>query len=128
MNKKSHVAIGPGSASLILIIVALAMSVLATLSLISVRSDSRLLERSIQVAQINYTLYDRSEETLRALAQSLGAGDPLPEGVTEEDGLYIWREESEGRVLSCAASLAEDGQTLIWQTHRIGVETEEVWD
>lgn len=64
MNKKRF-AIGPGAASLILMIVVVSMSVLGMLSLISARNDDNLTKRSMQMITQNYELNGKSERTLQ---------------------------------------------------------------
>ena len=146
MSKRSHVAIGPGSASLILIIVAVSMSVLGTLTLISSRNDYKLSASSVAVAQTNYTLYDRSERTLCTLmetARTLGENASeedwtaaMPENTTFEDGALTWCEEENGRCLHCSARVIwENGAPRAeWTEHRmsrVGESEEEdleIWD
>ena len=141
-KQRSHVAIGPGSASLILMIVVVSMSILCTLGVLSARGDDRLSRRSLEVAQINYTLYDRSERTLASLADLLSqTGDSseetlislLPEGVTLEGDLFSWTEEAEGRRLNCTARFSREGETfyLTWTEHSLwaeGGEENTEWD
>lgn len=80
MNKKRF-AIGPGAASLILMVVVVSMSVLGMLSLISARNDDNLTKRSMQMITQNYELNGKSERTLqlvdgeRALAAADAADD-----------------------------------------------------
>ena len=71
MNKKSSVSLGPGAPSLILIFVALSMSVLGMLSLMSARNDLHLSERSVQVVETVYALNERAEESRRELDRML---------------------------------------------------------
>ena len=61
-NKKSSVSFRPGAASLILIFVVLAMSVLGMLSLMNSRNDLKFSERSAQVMESVYTLNVEAEE------------------------------------------------------------------
>lgn len=134
MNRKRHIAIGPGAASLILIVVTLAMSVLAALTLISARNEHRLSQRSIEIAQVNYSLYDRSERTLASLAALVSDDEDwkenLPAGVTLTENTFVWRETEGARSLQCAAVMSEmDGKNVLqWQVHRLCGETEELWD
>ena len=141
-KQRGHVAIGPGSASLILMIVLVSMSILCTLSVLSAHNDDRLSRRSLQVAQENYTLYDQAEITLSELAELLsGAEDMteealaalLPENVTLSDGVLQWEEENQNRGLSCAARMTwtEDGIHLTWVEHSVWAysgEEDELWD
>ena len=131
-RQRSHVAIGPGSASLILMIVVVSMSILCTLAVLSARSDERLSRRHLSMVQENYTLYDRSERTLSQLAALLAEGGALPEGVSQEGDMLYWTEETENRGLSCAAQiLHEDGKIrLVWAEHSLWTDSgeEEEWD
>ena len=61
--KKSGVSIGPGAASLILIILVVSMTVLGMLSMMSSRTDDRLSARAVRVAEKTYGLNGRSERS-----------------------------------------------------------------
>ena len=106
MNKKSSVSLGPGAPSLILIFVALSMSVLGMLSLMSARNDLALSERSVQVVETVYALNERAEESRRELDCMLAqcaseatdadylnrVAESLPEGVELVDDQLYWTE------------------------------------
>ncbi len=144
--KQRKIALGPGAASLILIVVALSMCVLCMLTFISARNDLSLSQRSAEMIQRVYTLKDRSERTLAqldALAAECAAqaaddaayralvADALPEDIYMEENLISWTESEGDRALLCAAQLAAWGEEprLQWAQHALTVETEEdLWN
>ena len=69
MNQKNtNITMGPGAASLTLIFVMVSISVLAMLSLMSSRSDARLSERSVEVAQEVYAMNEEYDH-IRSLIE-----------------------------------------------------------
>ena len=58
--KKRHITVGPGTPSLILIIVVLAMVMLGAMTLLNAREDVRLTNRSADTAEEVYALYERA--------------------------------------------------------------------
>ena len=146
MNKKSSVSLGPGAPSLILIFVALSMSVLAMLSLMSARNDLHLSERSVQVVETVYALNERAEESRRVLDCMLAqcaseAADEadylnrieenLPEGAELVDGQLFWTETEGERTLECALEIQPlDGEKYsVWSCHRLitDLSEEDAW-
>lgn len=144
MKKKSVVSLGPGAASLVLIFVALAMSALGMLSLMNSRSDLKLSERSVQVAQAVYQLQTAAEERRAALdallfqaAQSAADEDAyreavaaaLPEEIEWADGELRWEETDGVRTLSCALRLLPlgEGERAQWSRFELTAVTEEAW-
>ena len=124
--KKSGFSIGPGAASLILVLVMLSMSVLAMLTLMSVRNDAVLAERAVTVAESAYGLCDRSERTLAQLKAQMERGETPDEAFTLEGNTVSWRETDGDRVLYCAV----DTRTWQWTRHELTVEreeTDEIW-
>ena len=131
-NEKSRIRLGPGAASLILIIFVLSMAVLGMLALMSARNDRALSRRAAEVVRETYELQERAERKraeLSALLLKIGnenetgngteTGDRrvtaaerlagrLPEGVRIEGRLLRWTEEGEGRRLDCALEIPED--------------------
>ena len=77
MNQREY-RIGPGAASLMLLVVVLSMSVLGMLALMSARSDENLSLRSAevarQVAELNVSAERSLAELDDALAKAAGAG------------------------------------------------------
>ena len=127
MSKKGSIRLGPGAPSLILIFVALSMSVLAMLSLITARVDLQLSERSAEATETVYRLRERAEERRAAAGALMAAGgqealeaalesDPALEGVTLEGDRMIWEERDDTRTLACAVSLSEG---LPWAGQRL---------
>mgnify|MGYP000366213716 CR=1 FL=1 len=76
MNQREY-RIGPGAASLMLLVVVLSMSVLGMLALMSARSDENLSLRSAevarQVAELNVSAERSLAELDDALAKAAGA-------------------------------------------------------
>ena len=141
--KKRVIAIGPGAASLILIVVALSMSVLGMLTLMSARNDRKLAERSADMAQNIASLNERAEQSVAALdavlfsCEQRSAGDAeyqnlisaeLPEGMTLEDGEIFWMEQEGDHVLDCSVKLAPWGESprCRWSCHGLMMQTEEM--
>lgn len=124
MNRRGF-HIGPGAASLMLVVVVLSMSVLGILTLMNGRSDARLSQRSAQVAAEIYQLDEKAERSLAALdtvlyaaAAEAKSGEEylllaegrLPEGMTLVGSTAYWRETGEGeKALACAAEIAPLG-------------------
>lgn len=141
--KKNRLQIGPGAASLILIIVVLSLSVLGLLSLMSARNDLRLARRSVDVIGEVYSLNERAEETLAALdalvqeawqdtgdktALLAAIEDRLTQGIRLENEQIVWTEHGEGRRLLCAVRIdfAASRPMLCWSFHQIEVEQSEM--
>ena len=145
MKRKSNVAIGPGAASLILIVVILSMGVLGMLALMNARNDARLSSRSTSVVVAGYELNDRAERRLAELdsavaeCAALSDGDDayltavrgrLPEGMLMDDREISWQESDGLRTLDCAVALLPLGgeARLQWRNHRLTAITEDVWN
>ena len=145
MNRKSRISLGPGAASLILIVVILSMSVLGILALMNARSDSRLSRHSIEVIAAGYALSDAGERSLAKLdaaaaraaesadsdeAYARAVQDALPSGMTMDDREISWTETDGYRTLECAVQLEELGAEprLTWRTHRLTAITEGAWN
>ena len=142
MNRKEY-NIGPGAASLMLIVVVLSMSVLGMLAMMNARSDNRLSGRSAEVTEQVYALDKQAEYTLAELdgmlaecaAQAqddeeylaLVAGRlPMEASLTERT--VRWQEYGEdGRSLFCAVELAQRGEfpRARWTEHKLYTELEE---
>ena len=145
MKRKSSVAIGPGAASLILIVVILSMGVLGMLALMNARNDARLSSRSTAVVVAGYELNDKAERHLAALdgvvaacAAKCDSDDVflaavrgvLPDGMLMDGRTVTWSETDGLRTLSCEVEVLPlgDGQRLAWRSHRMTAVTEEVWN
>ena len=145
MNKRK-VALGPGAASLILIIVVLALCMMAMLTQISARNDYNLCTRSAEMVQRVYELNAQSEQKYAELDDVLAAarkdaGDmdtyleavsaSLPEGMTMEEDRIQWTEPLDNRNLECIVQLLppEEKQRAKWISHKLVVdEPEDDWE
>ena len=128
MNQREY-RIGPGAASLMLLVVVLSMSALGMLAMMSARSDENLSLRSQNVARQVAELNVSAEQSLARLDAVLadaartaqGEADYLarveaalaeePEaGMTLLGRTVSWTETNdEGRTLTCAVELQERG-------------------
>ena len=145
MNKRK-VALGPGAASLILIVVVLSLCMMAMLTQIGARNDYNLCKRSAEMVQRVYELNAQSEQKLAELDAVLAAarkdsegmdaylakvGEQLPEGMTIEEDLVTWTEPLDNRNLQCIVQLLplEESQRTKWISHKLIVEEpEEDWE
>ena len=145
MNKRK-VALGPGAASLILIIVVLSLCMMAMLTQISARNDYNLCARSAEMVQRVYELNARSEQKLAELDALLAAAQKdagnmeaylakveelLPEGMTLEEDRVTWTEPLDNRNLECIVLLLPPGekQRARWISHKLMVEEpEDDWE
>ncbi len=145
MNKRK-VALGPGAASLILIIVVLSLCMMAMLTQISARNDYSLCARSAEMVQRVYELNTKSEkklaelDTLLVTAQKDAADmtaylarveELLPEGMTLEEDRISWTEPLDNRNLECVVQLLPPGekQRAKWISHKLVVdEPEDDWE
>ena len=141
MNKRK-VALGPGAASLILIIVVLSLCMIAMLTQIAAKNDYNLCARSADMVQRVYELNAQSEQKMAALdtvlLQARGeAGDMkayldkvkemLPEGMELEEDRITWTEPLDNRNLECIVQLLplEETQWAKWISHKLVVEEPE---
>ena len=145
MNKRK-IALGPGAASLILIIVVLALCMMSMLNQISARSDYNLCTRSAEMVQRVYELNAQSEQKLAELDKVLAearkdagsmdaylkkVGTALPEGMTLEEDKVQWTEPLDNRNLECIVQVLplEEKQRPKWISHKLVVdEPEEDWE
>lgn len=135
MNRKDY-HIGPGAASLMLIVVVMSMSVLGILAMMNARSDNRLSMRAAEVAEQAYGLSSAAERSVAALDAVLVqcadqaeddegwlalVAEALPEGMTLSDHTVTWTEEGGERKLVCAVELNELGEEtrMRWTEHRL---------
>ena len=135
--KKRHISIGPGTASLILIIVVLAMIMLGAMTLLNAHEDVRLTQRSADTTEAVYALYERAENSFAlldaALQQETNAlAVQLPEGMTLlEDGHTVtWTEQVDAHSLECEAEIsAENGNlSLAWHAQKLISGVEDIWN
>ena len=113
MNQREY-RIGPGAASLMLLVVVLSMSVLGMLALMSARSDENLSLRSAEVARQVAELNVSAERSLAKAARAAQSEEDylarveaaLNEVMTLEGRTVSWEETNdEGRTLACAVEL-----------------------
>ena len=145
MNKRK-VALGPGAASLILIVVVLSLCMLAMLSQISARSDYTLAARSAEMIIRVYELRSDSEQRMAELDAVLarcGAEeqdkeaylalikDNLPEDMTMDENIVSWSEPLDNRTMNCEVEILEPGgiPRARWITYKLKVdEPEDDWE
>ena len=145
MNKRK-VALGPGAASLILIVVVLSLCMIAMLTQIAARNDYNLCARSADMVQRVYELNAQSEQKLAELDVVLVSArkettdmqayldkvkELLPEGMTIEEDRVTWTEPLDNRNLECIVQLLpiEDTQRAKWISHKLAVEEpEDDWE
>ena len=145
MNKRK-VALGPGAASLILIVVVLSLCMMAMLTQISARNDYNLCARSAEMVQRVYELNAQSEGKLAELDKVLVTAqkdttdmqaylekveDLLPEDMTLEEDRISWTEPLDNRNLECIVQLLPPGekQRTKWISHKLVVdEPEDDWE
>ena len=144
---KRKVALGPGAASLILIVVVLALCMMAMLTQISARNDYNLCKRSAEMVQRVYELNAQSEQKIAELdtvlvkAQAEAGSDMeaylekveelLPEGMSLDEEKVTWTEPLDNRNLECIVQLLPPGekQRTKWISHKLLVEEpEEDWE
>lgn len=145
MNQKEY-RIGPGAASLMLLVVVLSMSVLGILALMGSRSDEGLSLRSIQVAQEVARLNVQAERSLAKLDEKLktasetaadeaayleAVGAALEEEMSLDGRTIAWQESDEsGRVLICGVELMPLGESPRYRVtaHKLITEAEAIDD
>lgn len=145
MNKRK-IALGPGAASLILIVVVLSLCMLAMLAQIGARNDYSLASRSAQMITRVYELHDQSEHRMAELDAVLArcqkdaqdaegylalVAQSLPEDMTLTDDIVSWTEPLDNRTMNCEVRLAAPGEMprAQWVTYKLKVdEPEEDWE
>lgn len=144
---KRKVALGPGAASLILIVVVLSLCMMAMLTQIGARNDYNLCKRSAEMVQRVYELNAQSEQKLAELdavlvkAQAEAGSDMeaylekveslLPQGMSLDEEKVTWTEPLDNRNLECIVQLLPLGekQRTKWISHKLLVEEpEEDWE
>ena len=127
--------IGPGAASLMLVVVVVAMSLLALLAFIEVHGDHKLTDRSIEFAVAEYEASAAAEYTLAELdgifagcaaetaddtAYLAAIEARLPEGMTLKGSTVSWEQPTpEGRTLMCSVEIMPLGSEARyeWRMH-----------
>ena len=112
-RKNSAVHLGPGAASLILIFVMLALSILAMLTLVGARNDAKASERAAQVTQQIYELEARTQVMYaRIAAAAEGNADAQEPPVLAADAAA--RINAENEAASDPERLTASGDVLSW--------------
>ena len=145
MNKRK-VALGPGAASLILIVVVLSLCMMAMLTQIGARNDYNLCTRSAEMVQRVYELNAQSEQKLAELDAILVSARKetadmeeylrkveklLPADMTLQEDRITWTEPLDNRNLECIVQLLPPGekQRTKWISHKLIVdEPEDDWE
>ena len=145
MNKRK-IALGPGAASLILIVVVLSLCMLAMLTQIAAKNDYNLCTRSAEMVQKVYELNAQSEQNFAKLDSVLVSArkeatdmqayldkvkELLPEGMALDEDRVTWTEPLDNRNLECIVQLLpiEDTQRAKWISHKLVVEEpEDDWE
>ena len=145
MNKRK-IALGPGAASVILIVVCLSLAMLSMLMIIGSRNDYNLCSRSAEMIERVFQLSSHSERRLAELDAVLvscqkEASDQagylalvkksLPEDMSLEDDLVTWTEPLDNRNLECIVRLLPRGEKsrTEWVSHKLIVEEpEDDWE
>ena len=145
MNKRK-VALGPGAASLILIVVVLSLCMMAMLTQIGSRNDYNLCTRSAEMVQRVYVLNAQSEQKLADLdallveaqkdatdmdAYLARVEEILPEDMTLDEDQVTWTEPLDNRNLECIVQVLplEEKERTKWISHKLIVdEPEEDWE
>ena len=143
---KRKIALGPGAASLILIVVVLSLSMMAMLTQAVSKNDYNLAARSAEMAQHVYEMNGRSEQKLAELDALLVTAQKettdmdaylsrveelLPGDMTLDGDLVSWTEALDNRNLECTVQLLPPGenQRTKWISHKLAVdEPEEDWE
>lgn len=146
MNKRK-VALGPGAASLILIVVVLSLAMLAMLMQISSRNDLSLASRSAEMTARVYDLNADAERKLAFLDEVLlecreEAGsdiqaylellaEKLPAGYDLLEDEVTWMDPLENRIMTCTVKVLppDSEERTEWVAHKLVVEEpEDDWE
>ncbi|MEA4896976.1 hypothetical protein ACH6CV_17555 [Bacillota bacterium Meth-B3] len=136
--------IGPGAASLIMIVVVLCLTVLSLLALIGARADYRLAERSREMVASYYDADARTQRALAALDSALIAARAehadeqgyfgavrhnLPEGwMPVGDVLRFTADAGAGRALVMAVELLPPGAAERYRVTSVTLEGDMTWE
>ena len=141
---KRKIALGPGAASLILIVVILSLCMLAMLMQIGSRNDYNLTTRSAKMISSVYELSALSERKLADLdallvecARETDMKDMeayldlvesrLPEGYTLWDNEVTWEDPLDNRTLTCTVRILppKAEKRTEWVLHKLAVKEPE---
>ena len=147
MNKRK-IALGPGAASLILIVVVLSLAMLAMLMQISSRNDLSLASRSAEMTARVYDLNADAERKLAYLDEVLIEcrkdiktndmqaylnllAEKLPAGYDLLDDEVTWMDPLGNRILTCTVKILppDEKERTEWIAHKLVVEEpEDDWE
>ena len=143
---KRKIALGPGAASLILIVVALSLCMMSMLTIIAAKNDYSLCSRSSSMIERVFALSAQSERKMAELDQVLIAcrkdhpdmesylsavEENLPEGMSLEEDQVTWTEPLDNRVMECIVQLNDPSEEtrMTWVSHKLTVnEPEDDWE
>ena len=143
---KRKIALGPGAASLILIVVALSLCMMAMLTIIAAKNDYSLCSRSASMIERVFELSAQSERKLAELDSVLiqclkenqdmdsylaAVEESLPEGMTLEEDQVSWMEPLDNRTMECIVLLNDPSEDvrMTWVSHKLTVnEPEDDWE
>jgi hypothetical protein len=145
---KRKVALGPGAASLILIVVVLSLAMLAMLMQISSRNDLSLASRSAEMTARVYDLNADAERKLAYLDEVLIEcrkdiktndmqtyldllAEKLPAGYDLLDDEVTWMDPLNNRILTCTVKILppDEKERTEWIAHKLVVEEpEDDWE
>lgn len=132
---RKNFRIGPGAASLMLVAVVVALSLLALLSLIEAHGDHKLSVRSIefavseyeasalaehQLAELDGVLFECGKNAVDYKVYLADVMDNLPDGMIMIDNIISWKVATpNGRVLYCSVSVndLDSSERFTWQEH-----------
>ena len=145
MNKRK-IAMGPGAASLILIVVVLSLCMLAMLATIGSRNDYSLASRSAEMITRVYELHEQSERRFAELDAILAkcqaettdmasylalVEENLPEDMVLDEDVVSWTEPLDNRTMNCEVQILERGgkTRAKWIAYKLKVdEPEDDWE
>ena len=145
MNKRK-VALGPGAASLILIVVVLSLCMLAMLAQIGTRNDISLSARSAEMITKVYELHDQSERRMAELDAIIVRcakeqtdrqafldllAENLPEDMSLDEDIVSWTEPLDNRTMNCEVQVLDPAgmPRAKWVNYKLKVdEPEEDWE
>lgn len=133
--RKREYRIGPGAASLLLVVVVVSLSVLGLLALINARGDHKLTQRNIEFAASEYAASADAQRMLAQLDGVLAAcakeaqdmqdylllvSENLPGDMWMDENIVSWEQTCEqGRTLACSVEIKPLGtdERFAWREH-----------
>lgn len=132
---RKNFRIGPGAASLMLVVVVVALSLLALLSLIEAHGNHKLTSKSVEFSVSEYEAAADAQRSVAELDAILAEcrisaendeayfadiEASLPEGMTMDGELISWEETvPNGRILCCSVRVngLDSDERFSWQEH-----------